>query len=116
MQSSLEYIFIKILEPATLIYLTACIVCYSLYTIPAFPRLMNTINMNSILRPLLRNIGVILCILEGICSLRMHKGPGRLLLYGMIATAAFSSWATALSTITEAGFCACIQLWPMQSF
>lgn len=92
MQSSLEYIFIKILEPATLIYLTACIVCYSLYTIPAFPRLMNTINMNSILRPLLRNIGVILCILEGICSLRMHKGPGRLLLYGMIATAAFSSW------------------------
>lgn len=91
-QSSLDFISIHILEPAALIYLTACIVCYSLYTIPAFPRFLSSINLNSVVRPLLRNIGVVLCATEGICSFHMRKGPGRLLLYGMIAVAAFSSW------------------------
>ena len=91
-QSSLKYISVRILEPVTLVYLTACIVCYSLYTIPAFPRFLSSINLNSVVRPLLRNIGVVLCTAEGICSFRMRKGPGRLLLYGMIAAAAFSSW------------------------
>lgn len=90
--SSLEYFSMRILEPITLVYLTACILCYSLYTIPAFPRFMNAISLNSVLQPLLRNIGVILCAAEGICSFRMRKGPGRILLYGMIVTAAFSSW------------------------
>lgn len=91
-QSSLNYISVRILEPVTLVYLTACIVCYALYTIPAFPRFLNSINLNSVVRPLLRNIGVVLCTAEGVSSFRLHKGPGRLLLYGMIAVAAFSSW------------------------
>lgn len=91
-QPSLKSISRKILEPVTLVYLTACIVCYSLYTIPAFPRFLSSINLNSVVRPLLRNIGVILCVAEGIGSFSMRKGPGRLLLYGMIAVATFSSW------------------------
>ena len=90
--SPLDHISLRILEPVTLIYLTVCIVCYSLYTIPAFPRFLSSINLNNVVRPLLRNIGVILCAVEGICSFRMRKGPGRLLLYGMIAAATFSSW------------------------
>ena len=91
-QSSIEYISIRILEPAALIYLTACIVCYSLYTIPAFPRFLISVSLNTVVRPLLRNIGVILCAAEAVFSFRMRKGPGRLLLYGMIAAATFSAW------------------------
>ncbi|MBE5999856.1 MAG: hypothetical protein E7239_00400 [Sarcina sp.] len=89
---TLERFSARILEPSTLIYLASCIVCYSLYTIPAFPRFMNSINLNTVVRPLLRNIGVVLCVAEAICSLGLRKGPGRLLLYLMIISAAISSW------------------------
>ena len=91
-QTSIKYISIRVLEPATLIYLTACIVCYSLYTIPAFPRFLTSVSPNNVVRPLLRNIGVILCASEAVLSFHMRKGPGRLLLYGMITASVISAW------------------------
>ena len=89
---SLERVSTQILAPLILIHLTASILCYSLYAIPRFVVFMTSVNLNGVVRPLLRNIGVVLCALEAFFSFRLRKEPGRFLLYGMLATATFSSW------------------------
>ena len=89
---SLDWIAVRLLEPLILIYLAVCIPCFSLHALRTFLSLMNRYDLNPVVRPFLRNIGVGLCILEAVFSLRMRKGPGRLLLYGIIAAASISSW------------------------
>lgn len=89
---SLDWIAVRILEPAILIYLAVCIPGFALHAIRPFLRLLNGYHLNSVLWPMLRDIGVCLCVLEAVFSLRMRKGPGRLLLYGIIAAASISSW------------------------
>lgn len=89
---SFDWIAVRLLEPLILIYLAICIPCFSLHAIRTFLSLMNRYDLNPVVRPLLRNIGVGLCILEAVFSLRMRKGPGRLLLYGIVAAASISSW------------------------
>lgn len=89
---SLDRIAVRLLEPLILIYIAFCIPCFSLHAIRTFLSLMNRYNLNPVIRPFLRNIGVGLCILEAVFSLHMRKGPGRLLLYGIVAAASISSW------------------------
>ena len=89
---SLDRIAVRLLEPLILIYIAFCIPCFSLHAIRTFLTLMNRYDLNPVVRPFLRNIGVGLCILEAVFSLHMRKGPGRLLLYGIVAAASISSW------------------------